>query len=324
MSHLRSFASLHADCPACCNRDQMQEAGLIPELEAFLDEVEAIAGIKLPLGYNPDLKFMSHLWEDVPHVYRPLLFYLVMEFLELLCHIMLRVTGFQKHSIQGIEYYTANLPPSQPLKQQQCSASSMSVMTQQESLEQLAAVQGQQCCIVQGEEKPSNMSSLGHDPSGLRVRPVHSLSSPNTALAASSKGTAFSRNNIVCDGDKESLLDGPGPPELAHSWKLQQQQQQQKEQQEQQHKDQRSEAAAAARNAVVENATSGLLTGSPTGPPLVVMHGVGAGLLPYLGLVFAFAALKRPMLLPLSKHVSMRLTQVGCNQVSPGLWLSQA
>lgn len=41
--------------------------------------------------------------------------------------------------------------------------------------------------------------------------------------------------------------------------------------------------------------------------PIVFLHGVGAGLLPYLALVFSIASLGRPMILPESKHVSMRL-----------------
>lgn len=41
--------------------------------------------------------------------------------------------------------------------------------------------------------------------------------------------------------------------------------------------------------------------------PIVFLHGVGAGLLPYLFLIFRLAALGRPMILPHSKHVSMRL-----------------
>jgi pimeloyl-ACP methyl ester carboxylesterase len=43
--------------------------------------------------------------------------------------------------------------------------------------------------------------------------------------------------------------------------------------------------------------------------PVVFLHGVGAGLLPYLSLVFHLATLGRPMILPESKHVSMRLVR---------------
>lgn len=41
--------------------------------------------------------------------------------------------------------------------------------------------------------------------------------------------------------------------------------------------------------------------------PIIFLHGVGAGLLPYLSLIFRLAALNRPMILPHSRHVSMRL-----------------
>jgi len=41
--------------------------------------------------------------------------------------------------------------------------------------------------------------------------------------------------------------------------------------------------------------------------PIIFLHGVGAGLLPYLSLIFRLAALQRPMILPHARHVSMRL-----------------
>lgn len=37
--------------------------------------------------------------------------------------------------------------------------------------------------------------------------------------------------------------------------------------------------------------------------PIVFLHGVGAGLLPYLMVIFRLAALGQPMILPHSKHV---------------------
>jgi hypothetical protein len=37
--------------------------------------------------------------------------------------------------------------------------------------------------------------------------------------------------------------------------------------------------------------------------PIVFLHGVGAGLLPYLTIIFRLAALGQPMILPHSKHV---------------------
>lgn len=49
--------------------------------------------------------------------------------------------------------------------------------------------------------------------------------------------------------------------------------------------------------------------GCPEQLPLVFLHGVGAGLLPYLMFVFNLASLGRPMICVESKHVSMRLVR---------------
>jgi hypothetical protein len=43
---------------------------------------------------------------------------------------------------------------------------------------------------------------------------------------------------------------------------------------------------------------------------LVLLHGVGTGLLPYLGFIMKLAQLGRPLIIPEAKHVSMRLTKV--------------
>jgi hypothetical protein len=45
---------------------------------------------------------------------------------------------------------------------------------------------------------------------------------------------------------------------------------------------------------------------------MLVLHGVGAGLLPYLGVVLSLAAAGQPMVLPVWKQVSMRLMRVSC------------
>jgi hypothetical protein len=48
----------------------MQDAGLRPHLDKLSDSIQDMHKISFPPGYNPDLRFMSHLWEDVPHIYR--------------------------------------------------------------------------------------------------------------------------------------------------------------------------------------------------------------------------------------------------------------
>lgn len=44
---------------------------------------------------------------------RPLLVYVVMELLWLLCHLVLLVTGFKTHCFDGITYYAYKLGPQQ-------------------------------------------------------------------------------------------------------------------------------------------------------------------------------------------------------------------
>lgn len=38
----------------------------MPQLDALLEQLSAMHNLQLPPGYNPNLKFMSHLWGEVP------------------------------------------------------------------------------------------------------------------------------------------------------------------------------------------------------------------------------------------------------------------
>lgn len=158
---------------------------------------------------------MSHLWDEVPHIYRPLFFYLVMEFLEILCWAMLAANGFKRHTIRvhkacTVVYYTKGLADQH--------------LPQQEQQQQEVKQQRKRWWRRQRQRRQRHL-------------------------------------------DDQTL-----PP----------QQQQQ-----------RDDLASI---------------------PLVVLHGVGAGLLPYLGVMFNLAITERPMICPVWKHVSMRLTKVR------GLW----
>jgi hypothetical protein len=57
--------------------------------------------VLLPLlvcaGYNPDIKFMAHLWEPLNAAYRPLAFYLFMEFVAYCSRHYLKCKGFEAH-----------------------------------------------------------------------------------------------------------------------------------------------------------------------------------------------------------------------------------
>lgn len=42
----------------------------MPQLDDLMAQLEKRYGRRLPPGYNPNLKFMSHLWEPLRHIYR--------------------------------------------------------------------------------------------------------------------------------------------------------------------------------------------------------------------------------------------------------------
>ena len=63
-------------------------------------------GLNLQPGFNPKLKFMSHLWDKLPHMFRPLAFYAVTEALSAASALLLLAAGFQRRVLDGLEYFT--------------------------------------------------------------------------------------------------------------------------------------------------------------------------------------------------------------------------
>lgn len=57
---------------------------------------------------------MDHLWQPLSHVYRPLVFYLWSELMALISWAIMASWGFQKHSHMGLDYYTLHLPAPKP------------------------------------------------------------------------------------------------------------------------------------------------------------------------------------------------------------------
>jgi hypothetical protein len=73
--HVRLHARLYKPSPACAGRPfscsgEMEAEGLDSELEDIMVQLEAKYGRRLQPGYNPSLRFMSHLWEPLRHMYR--------------------------------------------------------------------------------------------------------------------------------------------------------------------------------------------------------------------------------------------------------------
>ncbi|KAF6254461.1 hypothetical protein COO60DRAFT_1627872 [Scenedesmus sp. NREL 46B-D3] len=108
-----NFKELFAYAVWYKSMDQMAADGLEDELEDLVCQLERHAGCKLPEGYNSELRFMCHLWDPLRHIYRPLVFYVVMELLAGLCHVVLAAAGFQLQQLGGISYYTLHLGPQQ-------------------------------------------------------------------------------------------------------------------------------------------------------------------------------------------------------------------
>jgi hypothetical protein len=57
-----NFVTFFSDLRTCS--EQVQAQGLMPQLDELLAQLSAMHDMQLPPGYNPDLKFMSHLWGE--------------------------------------------------------------------------------------------------------------------------------------------------------------------------------------------------------------------------------------------------------------------
>lgn len=59
-------------------------------------------------GYNPKIKFMAHIWEEIRCYYRPLIFYIFIEYIYLAKHLILISIGFKFHRHENYTYYVYN------------------------------------------------------------------------------------------------------------------------------------------------------------------------------------------------------------------------
>jgi hypothetical protein len=48
----------------------MEAEGLLDDLEAFMVRMEEELAYRTPDGYTPGLRFITHLWEPLRHMYR--------------------------------------------------------------------------------------------------------------------------------------------------------------------------------------------------------------------------------------------------------------
>lgn len=76
----------------------MQDEGLGHIPAQMVDELESVWHLKLVPGYDPNIKFMGHLWEPVKASWRPLFFYLATATVGWLARQLLRRWGFEQHT----------------------------------------------------------------------------------------------------------------------------------------------------------------------------------------------------------------------------------
>ena len=74
-------------------------------IEAFVREVERRWGVTFAAGRNPALRFMAHLWEPLRVIHKPLALHAACEAATLTSHAALWCAGFRKHHVAGFDYW---------------------------------------------------------------------------------------------------------------------------------------------------------------------------------------------------------------------------
>lgn len=121
------------------SRSELESEGLGHLPDQLVSELEQAWGVSFPEGYTRDLPFMSHLWQEIRCHYRwvalaartllcqkplltrrnslssfrPMCFYLGIEIVYLVKHLLMLGAGFKAGSHCGYNYYTRGLNSSQ-------------------------------------------------------------------------------------------------------------------------------------------------------------------------------------------------------------------
>eukprot|EP00877_Chromochloris_zofingiensis_P001902 jgi/Chrzof1/11712/Cz06g06150.t1 len=90
-------------------RDQMIAEGLGHIPSEMVSRLEEVWHLTFEPGYNSNIEFMGHLWEDLRVTYRPLSVYLVTELMSYAGLVILTSLGFKTITHEGIRYYTYGL-----------------------------------------------------------------------------------------------------------------------------------------------------------------------------------------------------------------------
>ncbi|GIL74977.1 hypothetical protein Vretimale_2583 [Volvox reticuliferus] len=266
------------------SRAEMEAAGQGPLLRQCVSALESAFHINLPPGYQRGLRCMLHLWEPLRTIYRPLLFYFATEVLALLTKVVLLALGCTLHTdpVTGLLVVTSGLD--EHLQGHRCwgrrrggsiDGSSNSISSKDCGFKSLARMIG-------GVTKAAGAGGDAVPRSGLvelNERPTvtaHWDSEPEAAGADDSmEADAVGSCYVSASGDHGDGHDANGAP------------------------------AAAGHGDCCGVAASG-----PPVTPVLLLHGVGLGLLPYTNLIRCLLAAGMPLVAVEYKHVSMRLCSI--------------
>eukprot|EP00892_Ulva_mutabilis_P006768 jgi/Ulvmu1/4463/UM002_0188.1 len=81
-----------------------------------LEDLEQAFSFQIPEGTNPDLQFMAHLWQPLRVFHKPLLVHTISEASVVLTHAVLLFIGFKRHNCSSFTYWTKHMgpPPHEP------------------------------------------------------------------------------------------------------------------------------------------------------------------------------------------------------------------
>lgn len=87
-----------------CRREDLTKEGLGHITDLMVTQLEDALDIKFQPGYNNNLAFMSHLWEDLRAEYRPICFYGIMEFVAQATKLIMQSFGFEYSTCGCVSY----------------------------------------------------------------------------------------------------------------------------------------------------------------------------------------------------------------------------
>jgi len=288
-------------------------------IEAFVREVERRWGVTFAAGRNPALRFMAHLWEPLRVIHKPLALHAACEAATLTSHAALWCAGFRKHHVAGFDYWyrepiavpspaaaaaapaaasvaappaASSAAPSAPASEDYSDVEDISRSPSDESGGE-AATATRASSASEGEEAAAAAVAARAN-NGARAS---SSSQQRAALNGNGnglwrRGDSFSslagRSPLRSRRNTAGAADGASTSEAAASAPA-------------------SASASAAAAAAEEAARAAPAPAKKR--PVFFVHGVGFGLVPYLGLIALIARAvgrDRPLALLEVPHVSLR------------------